>query len=392
MGKLLQQIHRKYFTNYRLSKGGLGIIIGLFFPFFLAAQPIIEKTILPSVGDTIILANDNLPEGITIFPAKGKQEWDFMGLQSAFFKKTVVKKASDQVRKNWLPAADIYMEDLKGVTNYYHLHDKELKLVGAEGVDPYGIGVELKTAYQPSFSILKTPIAYEDMRNTSGQFSSAIAASELPITLLYSLPMLPDSVRFISAVETSQEIDAWGHLVLPDNSFEVLRLRRITGIKTRLEAKIGQFSWQDITDDLFTPFFQKEKVLLSYHFYSNEAQMPVLVATMKEDGVTADNIEYLVSDPSSVIRNTDGQPDIYVYPNPAINEVRFAFSNLPPANYTLKIIDILGRSLMEEDYQLSGFRSIKWDVSKLRKGTYLYSLSNEDGTVIGTRRLMVIRP
>ena len=120
--------------------------------------------------------------------------------------------------------------------------------------------------------------------------------------------------------------------------------------------------------------------------------MPVLVAQMKEDGIHAESIQYLVSDPSSTIRNTSTQPDVYAYPNPAINDVRFEFSNLPPAKYKLKVFNILGMTLMEEDYQLSGFKTVKWDVSKLRKGTYLYSLVNNEGKTIATRRLMVIRP
>jgi len=390
----VQQFRPKWSTIYRCSKGGLGLAIFLLFLFCLSlsAQPIIDNSILPSPGDTIILANDNLPEGVVIFPTRGKQEWDFMNLQSAFFKKTVVRKTNKKEQKNWLPGADIFIEDLKGVKNYYHLHKEELLLVGATGVDPYGVGVELQTTYQPNISVLKTPIEYGDIQNTSSQFSGVLAATDIPLSLLYSLPILPDSIRFVSSVETSQEIDAWGHLVLPDNSFEVLRLRRIMAIKTRLEVKVGLFPWRDITDDIFVPFFQKDKVLLSYHFYSNEARMPVVVAAMKDDGITVDNMEYIVSDPSSIIHNPGGDPDIYAYPNPAIDEVRFAFSNLFPDKYKLKIIDILGRPIMEGDYQLSGFHTIKWDVSKLRKGTYLYTLSNKDGTVIGTRRLMVIRP
>ena len=357
----------------------------------VVAQPTIDENILPKIGDTIILANDNLPEGVVIFPSKGEQEWDFMNLQSAFSKKTVVQSVS-LPEANPYKEADVVIEDLEGVKNYYHLHADELKLVGRAGVDPYGIGITIPTTFEPNYSVLKTPIEYESVQNFSGQFVSTLSSTELPITVLYSLPILPDSIRFISSIETSQEADAWGHLVLPDNSFEVLRERRITTIKTRMEVKVGLFTWRDITDDIYTPIFPKEEIKLSYHFYSNETQMPVLVAQMKEDGIHAESIQYLVSDPSSTIRNTSTQPDVYAYPNPAINDVRFEFSNLPPAKYKLKVFNILGMTLMEEDYQLSGFKTIKWDVSKLRKGTYLYSLVNNEGKTIATRRLMVIRP
>jgi len=391
MTTTLQRIQQSPTAKLYLFKGWLTfLVIAVSLPLF--SQPTIDNNILPKIGDTIILANDNLPEGIAILPAKGEQEWDFMKLQSAFSKKTVAKKVTKRKGRTTFPNSDIYIEDLSGIRNYYHLHENELKLVGTEGVDPYGLGIEVQTIYKPTFSLLKTPIEYGEVLNSTGQYTSTIAASELPITILYSLPLLPDSVRFVSTVETSQEADAWGHLVLPDNSFEVLRERRIVAIKTRLEAKVGLFPWRDITDDIFTNAFQKEEVKLSYHFYSNETRMPVVVAQMKEDGISAASIEYVISDPSSTLRNTSGQPDVFAYPNPAINDVRFEFSNLPPGKYKLKIFNILGMSLQEENYQLSGFRTIKWDVSKLRKGTYLYSLVNSEGKTIATRRLMVIRP
>ena len=384
----------KYFVstlNHHLFKA-LIICFSFFSYTTSSAQPTINNNILPKIGDTVILASDNLPEGIAIFPDKGQQDWDFIDLQSAFSKKTAVEKIAQYKGDFLFPDADIKIEDLSGIKNYYHLHKNELKLIGTKGVDPYGLGLEMQTFYEPAFTTLKTPITYGDISNTSGRFTSELPASKLPITLLYSLPILPDSVRFVSTIEMSQEIDAWGHLVLPDNSFEVLRERRITAIKTRLEVKVGIFPWQDITDEIYTARFPKEQVKLSYHFYSNETSMPVAEVTMKPDGINAASVNYIVTDPSSTMRNTDGKPDISAYPNPAISDVRFEFSNLPPANYTMKIFNILGVPVMEKSYQLSGFKTIKWDVSTLRKGTYLYSLVDDKGEPISTKRLMVIRP
>ena len=367
--------------------------LAVFFHFSsVFAQPIIQNTILPKIGDTLLMASDNLPEGIAVFPHKGEQVWDFMDLHSAFSKKIEVAKVAQYKGTTAFKAADIVMEDLLGRKNYYHLHKNELKLIGITGVDPYNLGMQVSLSYQPAFSILKTPLAYGDIANDSGRYACELSANELPISLLYSLPVLPDSLRFISTVETSKEIDAYGHLVLPDNSFEVLRERRITATKTRLEVKVGVFPWRDITDEFYSSLFPKETVQLSYHFYSNETILPVAEVLMKPDGINAESIAYKVTDPTSTTHNTSSQPDIYAYPNPAINEVRFEFSNLPPANYSLKIFNILGMEMQQETYMLSGFSTIKWDVSTLRKGTYLYSLTKEDGKTIATRRLMVIRP
>jgi len=388
-------IPRKDALNNLISNKLFVCLFSLFLILYsssLFAQPIIDQDILPKVGDTIYMANDNLPEGIVVFPYKGKQEWDFMNLQSAFSKKISIQKPPKQKSTSPLAEADIVLENLAGVKEYYHLHKSELKLIGAQGVDPFGLGLQVQTHYEPAYSTLKLPLKYEDITNTSGRLYSQLPAKQLPISILYSLPILPDSIRFVSTIETSREADAWGHLILPDNSFEVLRERRITATKTRLEVKVGFFPWRDITNEIYNLPFAKEKIQLSYHFYSNETTLPVAEVYMKSDGIHAEDIHYKVSDPSSTIRNNNGDPDVYVYPNPAINTARFEVSNLPAGHYTLKIFNILGMTIREEDYQLSGYQTIKWDVSNFRKGTYLYSLLDSEGKTIATRRLIIIRP
>ena len=70
-----------------INKNGVGtlnhqlfkiLIICFSFLFYttLQAQPTINNNLLPKIGDTVILASDNLPEGVAIFPEKGHQDWD----------------------------------------------------------------------------------------------------------------------------------------------------------------------------------------------------------------------------------------------------------------------------------------------------------------------------
>ena len=92
------------------------------------------------------------------------------------------------------------------------------------------------------------------------------------------------------------------------------------------------------------------------------------------------------------VMSIPGKPDLVAYPNPAIDDVRIDFFNLPASNYTLKIYNILGIVVWEKKYSISGDRSEKINLNDLRKGTYLYSLINETGKIISTKRLMIMRP
>ncbi|MCB0598025.1 MAG: T9SS type A sorting domain-containing protein, partial [Phaeodactylibacter sp.] len=68
------------------------------------------------------------------------------------------------------------------------------------------------------------------------------------------------------------------------------------------------------------------------------------------------------------------------------------FTNLAPGRYKLKIHNILGIEEWRKTYQISGNHTEKVDISSLRKGTYLYSLVDDRGKTITTRRLIVVRP
>ena len=87
-----------------------------------------------------------------------------------------------------------------------------------------------------------------------------------------------------------------------------------------------------------------------------------------------------------------GKADVFAYPNPAIEEVRFEFLNLKTGDYRLAIYNILGIEIWHEHYAISNDRTAKVDLASFRKGTYLYSLLDEKGKTITTKRLIILRP
>ncbi len=356
-------------------------------------QPTIHADILPQVGDTVLLASDKLPEGISITGKGAHQQWDFTGLQSAFTQKIEVKSANEAGKKPVFKNADIVIEEMDGGKGFYKLTENKLELIARKGPDPLNLGIHTTTYFASPLQELNTPLKYGMTSEKDGRFSFKVAASDLSEEDLYALPITPDSVQYKCFINRKSEMDAWGILSLPDNTYEVLREKRTEIKELKLEIKVGALPWQDITDDVRDDRFKSKQLHRSYYFYSNETVLPIASAHLKPDGVSAETVFYTVTDPSLNMRTVvSGRPNIYVYPNPAINNVRFEFSNLKPSTYSLKIYNILGVVVMRKDYQLHGSKTIKLDISKLRKGTYLYSLTDAQGKTIATRRLMVIRP
>lgn len=365
------------------------IIAYLLTTISLIAQPIISSDVLPRIGDTILMASDNLPENIAILGDGPNQSWDMMQLQSAFTQKIVIKNASIK-----MPFAQkgVLMQEMNGINNFFKSDGHSLKQLGSIGLDPMNMGIQTTTYYHKPMQTLHFPLKYGMASTEEGRFSFKVAVEDLPKTVLYTLPITPDSVRYRCLVTQKKEIDGWGTLILPDNTYDVLREKNIEERVYRIDIKVGNLPWQDITEGVDDPKMQVPQISQSYHFYSNETTSKVAAAYMKPNGINPEVVYYTVSDPASTLRTASSRPDIYAYPNPAINDVRFEFSNLKPSDYSLKIYNILGVVVMEEKYPLNGFKTVKLDVSKLRKGTYLYSLSDAKGKTIATRRLMVIRP
>ncbi|MFT5801658.1 MAG: hypothetical protein ACI956_001467, partial [Nonlabens sp.] len=111
------------------------------------------------------------------------------------------------------------------------------------------------------------------------------------------------------------------------------------------------------------------------------------------DPITVRYKSGMIDDPTSSVNYIDkGKADIFAYPNPAINDVRFDFINLPTDTYDLKIYNILGVEVYSQKYNIANRRTIKMDLSYMRKGTYLYSLVDSKGKPVTTKRLVVMKP
>ena len=358
----------------------------------LIGQPVITSEVLPRVGDTILMASDNLPENVAILGRGENQSWDLMSLQSAFTQKVAITTTNQERTSIPFKTSGILMQEINGVKSFFESDGHSLSLLGTIGLDPMNIGVQTTTFYNEPIETIHFPLKYGEKKKIQGDFSFKIAIEELPKDILYTLPITPDSVRYRCTLVQEKEIDGWGTLALPDNTYDVLREKVLEERTYRVDIKVGSLPWQDITEAVDDPKIQKKQLSESFHFYSNETTSKVAVAYMKPNGVNPELVYYTVTDPSSTMRTASNRPDIYAYPNPAINNVRFEFSNLKPSDYALKIYNILGVVVMQKNYTLNGFKTIKLDVSKLRKGTYLYSLSDAKGKTVATRRLMVIRP
>ncbi len=359
----------------------------------LEAQITVTAQTLPVAGDTLHTVFDGMPMGISISSPGGNQQWDFRSLQGVG-RELVMLPASEGTYAADFPSANMVTTNQAGEA-YLLNNGSSLVLVGVAGVPPGGpFTQEISASYSPPSVQRRAPMNFFDDNTNNTSLQLAAAADDLPLGgILDSLPISPDSLRLRIVSNRDDLVDAWGELQIPGKTYQVLREKRVEISETRLDVKIGGLPWQDFTDFLPGLDFLGADTIKTYHFYSNDAKEAIALLTVNPQTDEVISVEYKTEDISTAVPYVDkGRADVFAYPNPAIDVVRFDFMNLKPGSYKLKVYNILGTVVWENSYPTYRDKTVKVDLTDLKKGTYLYSLVDEHGKTITTKRLMIIRP
>lgn len=374
----------------------LNILLFLFLltAYCASAQITVTNATFPAAGDTLKTVFDGMPVNIDINPASGTigASWNFSNLQG-MLRETVFRPASEGNAADEFPGANLVTSFGVAGENYYKTTNNRYELIGYQGPDPANLGLNLSVHINPPLVEKRAPLNFTDSYSDEGAVLVPIAASDIPGGILDSLPVTPDSVRVRIAIERSGFIEGWGTLAIPGGSYDVLREKRVELTETRLDVKIGSLPWFDVTDLAGLDFLGADTTT-TYNFYDENSKEAIAVATV--DNIDNDQVlfvEYKYNDVVTNVRYVNsGKPDILAYPNPAMEDIRLEFMNLNSGKYTVKMYNILGVEVWKKEYTINGNRIVRIDVSNFRKGTYLYSLVNENGKTISTKRIIVMRP
>lgn len=370
--------------------------LGFLFTFSdLNAQITVTNETFPAVGDILKTVSATNVEGLVMTPAGDDQFWDFSNIQTNAVSELNYVGVNEGENAMFFPTANLLITDEQG-ENYFEVSDQTVNFLGFSGGDPTGFGVELVALLDPPLTEARAPLTYLDFDSYSSETNIPFAADAIPGGILDSLPLSPDSLRIRVMVDRTDLIDAWGTIKIPGNKeYEVIRRKRVELSETRLDIKLGIFPWVDVTDQLGDMgFFGGIDTLVTYTFISNDAKENIAVFDLDgdEEFIFGADFKFEQGGPNSISTTQNGDPGVFAYPNPAINEVKFDFRNLENGTYQLKIFNILGLEALNEEVYVSGNKTIKSDISRLKKGTYLYSLIDDSGKTISTKRLIVVRP
>lgn len=349
----------------------------------------------PTLGDTLSYGVADSTFTVDLLTPGADRQWDFGRQQPVSAIVQVVREANDAVFTEADLAVDIDAENV----GYYSVGETAYELVGIRGSNELFPGILFDAPVAPARAQRRAPLNFGD--SFSGVTTNVIIVprDSIPDDVVEQFGATiaeVDSVRITTVSDRSDEVDAYGTLTLNGKTYDVLRERRTETINTTVEVQSGLLGYIDITSSIapFVPdlanFVGQQDPTVTYYYWTDTEKEAVAIVTTEEDG-TLTRMSFISGDATNSTRGPQlARAQVNVYPNPARGRTTFEVRGIDPGTYTLRVINVLGRQVSQQRFTPVGnTTSVPIDVSGLPRGTYLYSLTNERGLILTTRRLLV---
>lgn len=372
--------------------------------FSATAQITVTSATFPAAGDSLSYAVDNQPLGMNpATPPGGSQIWDFSTLQKDDQSSVIYLAASAGNQVANYPGAELVVKGQTGET-YFNVTNTKFEALGYAGADPAGFGLNVVTKFYPPIIERRSPMNFFDINSQSSDLSLAFSTDQPPFDSIFSgIPVNIDSLRVRINTSRTEVVDGWGTATIPGGTYPVLRQKRTDYTTTSIDVYVVLFpgfgNWVDLSTIIGggggggLGNFLGTDTTITYRFYNNIEKEEIAIATMRTDLATVESIRFKNNPSTPVVEPVaDLFGGIQAFPNPAVEWVRFDCTNLAPAEYTLKIFNIIGKCVWKKNYNLAGTTSFRVELEDFKKGTYIYSLVDQQGNTVGTKRLVVLKP
>jgi Secretion system C-terminal sorting domain len=358
----------------------------------LTAQITVNNSVFPNVGDTIRIALDTNAQ-VTLQANGGPKNWAFTQVMRHLRDTEIYLAASTGKNFSSFPGANVMTLGDAGAETYYKRTATEFAVLGYAGADPAGFGIDVIARFDPPLVLQRSPLQFFDVKQSTANLTIALSLKDIPDSIFtFPIPGI-DSIRVRFTSKQLDIVDGYGEMKIPGQTEAVLRQKRTETTETGLDIK-SFLGWTAIPTSQ-VPFGDfGSDTTITYQFFANNVKGPFATVQLDDDQVTPWRVRFKDNMTVAVkpVLDDAGTASINAFPNPAIDEVFFECRNLPSGQYTLKFYNLLGKMLWSHEYQISGSKSIRVDLNNMRKGTYLYNLSDSSGVNIGTKRLVIIKP
>lgn len=363
------------------------------------AQTTITAASFPKASDTLYYAIDAAPAATinAITPPGGNQTWDFSSLKPTQREFVVYFSVNKGVHKDKFPGADLVTISSIGAETYFNVTSTKMENMGivTNGIGP--ITALTVTRYQPALVERRAPVNFFDINQQSTNISLPFSAQDLPQALLANLPVKPDSIRIRSNIQRFEVVDAWGNCVIPGGTYPVLRSKSTEYVSRALDVKVGFLGWIDASAVLGSTGggalgqFLGVDTTVTYRFLNDQNKTEIAIVTLNNAQNAASRVRFKDNRTTSISENPLATLDMQLYPNPAVDQLRFECAELPAGEYTLRVFDRSGKLMRAQDYQSAGQLSLTFDVRDFPEGAYFCRWTDRKGNAFGGQAFEVVR-
>lgn len=333
--------------------------------------------------DTIYYGRDYLPTPQMVTMTGPVQTWDFRSLKApyAISRRIVVsgERADGKLYANLVNG--------KQTDAILQLTGNASQIIQVIQTNPLCSEGKLTFSLTPSYTPFFNGVLGEQKVYRGKMVSTFVWPRH--ITCSWAPVQIPDSCRITYTVMEETTVQAEGTLYLPTEVAQVYR--QSVELKKALKIEVLYAnSWKDVT--LQVPGVRLISQAHYLRFVSALTGIPMVEIELDDNDMPF-RVEFKTHPMiTRVFAEEPSKPDIFAYPNPSYDIVRFQLSDLNSGKYHLKLFNILGVPVKETEVKVDDSReAIALDLSDMQRGTYLFRLQDDAGRTIKTKRVVLIR-
>lgn len=334
-------------------------VASLLFSFSSLAQITLESTDLTAIGDQILRYVDTIPA----YGPGGdgpNQVWDFSAAVADTLNNTdVITVASTPFASTF--SGSTYAMTNNNLSYLYFIHDaNSMTTTGAAG-DLLNNGDQIESPFSDPLILHQFPRTYGSNFNDTYAFVTEASGNGLPT------PIPVHSVRLTHDGHVYDTTDAYGTLITPTGTYDVLRVKSVDFTTDLLEYKLFSFSqWATFGTTVDTS--------VSYSWHAKEEKLAIAEFAYDSIGNPA-RFTYSTVPPvvTTGISGADDNSDFTIYPQPTSAQLCIK-SSMPFTNAYAQVYSLEGKMILNEKVNSACF-----DVSELDAGMYLLRLTTADG-------------
>ncbi len=358
----------------------------------LIGQTVITSASFPAPGDVLKTLTAARPAGDFIGGSGAAQTWNFSNLTAqSSSEEEFLDLAGAEFDSLFVNATTYLSLGLGEGESFYQSSATTFSFLGFGGIDFVGLGFGSNLVYTDPF-VERRAMSYQEGErfSTSTSTLARVSIDDLPDAIADSLlsqsPFPFDSIGVGISNEREDVIDAWGTVMIPGGSFDVIREKRVAMSNTVIEVKLPFIGWSDISGLIG---FGGGDTTITYQYISNDAKEPIATVTMSNDESEVESVEF--KDMGVITVGThfveEQAFEFTVSPNPSNGPVMVEISDLPIGDYQLVVYDLNGKILKNESFQSDNQFNYQFD--NFTSGTYFFTLKNAKGQQIATEKLMI---